>query len=312
VAFVDSFPPLVVGTAHIGSPILGWSWEQSRVFRYLDAVTDLGLRAFDLAASYQVGGTERLFGSWLAGRPRDGVILMTKGGHPVPVVAPHRLGRKALTSDLDGSLSRLRTDHIDLYWLHRDDEHTPLVELVATLAAFQKSGKIAAYGLSNWKQARVEALRQVARAEQLPEPVAVSPQYSLFAWQRPPWPGCVSVSGDQAALGYYRDAGLPIFAWSPLASGFSRDPRAAGGVYDTPTNRGRRTRLLELAKARGTDPNGLLLAYLKHRPPLTFPIVASRDAGRMEHNLRALDLRLDANEIDFLEGGAAPGASGTP
>ena len=70
-SFVDLLPPLVVGTARIGSPILGWSWDQRRVFRYLDAVTDLGLRAFDLAASYQMGGTERLFGAWLAGRQRD-------------------------------------------------------------------------------------------------------------------------------------------------------------------------------------------------------------------------------------------------
>lgn len=300
----------MVGTARIGSPLVGWSWDQAATFRYLDSLVELGLVAFDLAASYQVGGTERVFGAWLSKRARGPIFLMTKGGHPLPVVAPHRLGKKALTSDLEASLSRLRTDRIDLYWLHRDDERTPLGEIVQTLAAFQKDGKIAAYGLSNWRHERVDALRQVARSQNLPGPVAVSPQYSLFEWTRPPWPGCVSISGNQAALAYYRGAGLPIFAWSPLCNGFPDDPSASGGIYDHPENHARRRRLLELAAARQVTPSGLLLAYLKKRESLSFPIVASRNVERMAQNLRALDLPLDQRDLDFLEGEPASGPNG--
>jgi aryl-alcohol dehydrogenase-like predicted oxidoreductase len=300
----------VVGTARIGSPFVGWSWDQAATFRYLDALVDLGLVAFDLAASYQVGGTERLFGAWLSKRGRSRIFLTTKGGHPLPVVAPHRLGKKALTSDLEASLSRLRTDRIDLYWLHRDDEHTPLDEIVQTLAGFQKAGKIAAYGLSNWRHGRVEALRQVARSQNLAAPIAVSPHYSLFEWMRPPWPGCVTISGDRAALVYYQEAALPIFAWSPLCGGFSDDPRASGGIYDSPQNQARRKRLLELAAARQVTPTGLLLAYLKQRQSLTFPIVASRNVERMAQNLRALELPLDQSDLEFLEGDPASGPSG--
>jgi len=310
VSFADLLPPLVVGTARLGSPIVGWTWDRAGVFRYLDALVDLGLVAFDLAASYQAGGTERLFGAWLATRPRAGLFLMTKGGHPLPVVAPHRLGKKALTSDLDASLTRLGTDHVDLYWLHRDDEHTPLPEIVQTLADFERSGKIGAYGLSNWRRERVEALRAAARSESLPEPRAVSPQYSLFEWKRPPWPGCVSISGDTTALDYYERSGLPIFAWSPLASGFSTNSKAAGGVYDTPHNHERRRRLHELALARELTPTGLLLSYLKQRRPRSFPIVACRDAERMGENLRALEVRLEPHELDFLEGKSALGPGG--
>jgi aryl-alcohol dehydrogenase-like predicted oxidoreductase len=302
----DALPPLVVGTARLGGPIFGWTADRAQLFRYLDALVDLGLFAFDLAASYQVGGTERLFGKWISGRGRDGLYLMTKGGHPLPLV-PHRLGRRALTSDLEGSLARLRTDHVDLYWLHRDDEHTPLEQIAQVLTEFRKSGKIRAYGLSNWRAARVAALSETARTLGLDPPVAVSPNYSLFEWTRPPWPGTVSISGDRAALDYYRQADLPVFAWSPLASGFLRDAGASGGVYDSPKNHERKRRLQTLAQERGVEPSALLLAYAKQSLPLAFPVVASSDVRRMELNLQALQLRLEQKELEVLEGSDTSG-----
>jgi aryl-alcohol dehydrogenase-like predicted oxidoreductase len=297
-----SLPPLVVGTARLGGPVFGWTADRAQLFRYLDALVDLGLYAFDLAASYQIGGTERLFGTWVATRAPTDLFLMTKGGHPLPLIAPHRLGRRALTSDLDASLSRLRADHVDLYWLHRDDEHTPLSEIAQTLTDFRKSGKIRAYGLSNWRAGRVDALAEVARQLGLDPPSAVSPHYSLFEWTRPPWPGCVSISGDRASLESYRKTGLPIFPWSPLASGFLREARASGGVYDSPKNHERKRRLDALARTRGVEPTALLLAYAKQSLPRAFPVVASSNVGRMEQNLRALEIRLDQEEVEFLEG----------
>jgi len=295
-------PPLVVGTARLGGPIFGWTADRAQLFRYLDALLDLGLFAFDLAASYQIGGTERLFGTWVARRARSDLFLMTKGGHPLPLIAPHRLGRRALTSDLDASLRRLRAEHVDLYWLHRDDEHTPLAEIAQSLTDFRKSGKIRAYGLSNWRADRARALTQTAAQLGLDRPTAVSPNYSLFEWTRPPWPGCVSISGDRASVDYYRQAGLPIFPWSPLASGFLSDPGASGGVYDSPQNQEKKRRLQALATTRGVEPAALLLAYVKQSLPRSYPVVASSNVRKMELNLRALEIRLDQKEVEFLEG----------
>src|SRR5690606_17122486 len=106
-------------------------------FAYLDGLLELGLTAFDLAASYQAGGTERLFGEWMRARKnRERLFLSTKGGHPIPLIAPHRLGRAALEADLEASLRRLGTSSVELYFLHRDDRSTPLAEIAQTLTTF--------------------------------------------------------------------------------------------------------------------------------------------------------------------------------
>src|SRR5215470_1635458 len=121
---MTGLPSVVVGTARLGSvfpePLAGRS-RRERELRALDALLEAGCTAFDLAASYQLGGTERLFGEWLESRGlRDRVFLVGKGGHPYPGVRPNRLTAAALSDDLDSSLRRLRIERLDLYLLHRD------------------------------------------------------------------------------------------------------------------------------------------------------------------------------------------------
>src|SRR5271166_2115244 len=100
-----AIPRVVVGTARLGSVLpapLTLNSSDDRTLRHLDALLEAGCTAFDLAASYQLGGTERLIGKWIASRRhRDRLLLISKGAHPYPVVRPNRLQSSAIAADLD-------------------------------------------------------------------------------------------------------------------------------------------------------------------------------------------------------------------
>jgi len=183
-------PRIILGTSSLGSVLpdaLVSAGARERGFRYLDEMLQLGCTALDIAASYQIGGTERLIGNWMHARKnRDRLFLITKGGHPYPVVQPHRLTLRALDDDLHASLRRLRTERVELYLLHRDDVDAPLEPIVATLAARHREGKIGAWGVSNWSHERIAALDALARAAGTALK-ASSPHFSLAEWNTPPW-----------------------------------------------------------------------------------------------------------------------------
>ena len=172
-------PPVVAGAARLGFVLpdrLCLPSRREQQLRTLDALVEAGCTAFDLAASYQLGGTERLFGRWLASRGlRDRLFLAGKGGHPYPGVRPNRLTAAALSADLEASLGRLGIERFDLWLLHRDFPGAPLEPIVRTLAAAHRAGKLRDWGVSNWTVARIEALQAAARAEGLPQMAASSP-----------------------------------------------------------------------------------------------------------------------------------------
>jgi len=240
-------PPIVAGASRLGSVLpdrLAGRSGRERDLRTLDALVEAGCAAFDLAASYQLGGTERLFGHWLESRRlRDQLFLVGKGGHPYPGVRPNRLTPAALSADLESSLRRLRIERLDLYLLHRDFPGAPLEPIVRTLAAAHRAGKIGGWGVSNWSVARIEALQSAARAEGLPPMAASSPHLSLVDWVRSPWSGSVSIAGPagRKARSFYARTRLPVLAWSPLGAGFLTSD-AQGGPYGGPDNVARRGR----------------------------------------------------------------------
>ncbi len=269
-----------------------------------------GASAFDLAASYQVGGTERVVGDWIASRRhRDRLFLITKGGHPLPVVQPHRLTTKALTDDLHASLRRLRTEQVDLYLLHRDDPTQPLEPLLETLLAFQRSGAIKAWGVSNWSHERIRALDALAGEAKVASVAASSPHFSLVEWARVPWKGCVSVAGDanRDARAFYARTQLPVLAWSPLGRGFFSSREAAGDrTYGSTANLARRERAEKLSRKYEVSAAQIALAYLFSQPFPVFAVVAVSSAEKMKGNLGASTLRLPKNEVRWLETGGEP------
>jgi len=321
-------PPLIVGTASMGSPLPGPFAKKARqdALRHLDALLELGCTAFDTAAMYMAGGTERALGEWLrTRRVADQVTIVSKGAHPNLVLGTSRMNRKAIADDLHGSLRRLGLERIDLYLLHRDDERVPVETIVDVLAGFQREGKIAAYGMSNWSVARLQAAVDAANARGLPAPAANSPHHSLFDWTGPPWAGCVSAAGPAGAPmhAFHQRTQLPLLAWSPLGRGFL-SPRFTPGMkpgplqieartcirtYGTDANFARRDRLSALAGQRGVKPAQLALAYVLHEPFPSFAIVAASTAEKMKQNLEAAELQLTEADRRFLESGHPPAPS---
>lgn len=240
--------PIIIGTSHLGSV---WRTPKSE-FYFLESLIDAGFLAFDLAASYQIGGTERLFGSWLSMRQnRNKLFLISKGGHPYPVIAPNRLTIGALQADLEASLRRLKTDYLDLYLLHRDHSEANLEAIAEFLLAAKQAGKIRDFGVSNWRHERIAKLGL--------DIAASSPHFSLHAWNKPPFKDCVSIAGpeNQAARDFYMHTQIPVLAWSPLR-GLPKEKINAG------------------------------LAYLRGQPFKVYPIIGSRNLKHLIDNRKFL------------------------
>jgi aryl-alcohol dehydrogenase-like predicted oxidoreductase len=299
-------PRIVAGTARLGfvlPDLLAGRARRDAELRTLDALVDSGCTAFDLAASYQLGGTERLVGQWLASRGhRQKLLLIGKGGHPYPGLRPNRLTADALSADLDASLRRLGVERFDLYLLHRDFPGAPLEPIVETLATAHRAGKIQAWGVSNWTVARIEAIGAVARQAGLPPPAASSPHFSLVDWVRPPWTGSVSIAGaaNREARSYHQRTQLPVLAWSPLGSGFLTSG-ADRGCYGSAANVARRERVRALARERGCTPAQIALAYLFSQPFPVSAVVRASTGDKMREDLAAAAMRLTPAEVEALE-----------
>jgi aryl-alcohol dehydrogenase-like predicted oxidoreductase len=304
-------PRVIAGTARLGSVVpdpLVSAADRERAFVHLDAMLEAGCSAFDIAASYQLGGTERIIGRWIESRRnRDRLFLITKGGHPYPVVQPHRITPKALADDLSASLRRLKTDRVDLYLLHRDDPAAPLEPILESLVSFQRAGKIGAWGVSNWTHDRIREIDALARAGGVPSVSASSPHFSLAEWTSVPWKGCVSIAGDsnREARAFYARTQLPVLAWSPLGRGFfsasagENDDR----VYASPSNVARRQRARSLADKYGVSAAQIALAYLFRQPFPLFAVVAASTAEKMKKNLLAAELPITEDELRWIESG---------
>lgn len=305
-----SSPQLVLGTSHIGSVLpdaLVSRADRKTINGYLDDVHQLGIRVLDLAASYQAGGTERAVGHWLkASRSREQVKLISKGGHPIPIIQENRLTPRDITADLDASLQRLGTEYIDLYFLHRDHPDADLEALLRCLSGQQRLGKIRAFGVSNWTHERLRALQTMANLHGFSPPVANSPQFSLRSWRSPPWKGCVSLSGqqNQTARDYHRQTQTPVFAYSPFG---------VGKAYDTPDNTRLQKRIDSLATRLGISTQELMLAYVQSHGFPVSPITASKNLGHLKTNQAVVlaGTRLSNEHLAFLHADGESAAAGT-
>ena len=305
---------MVLGTAGLArhAAALPGSVRGPQALALLDHAFDLGIRALDTAAIYQLGGSERLIGEWLrrAGT-RDRIYLISKGGHPSLLGRP-RLRRGDLERDLQASLRRLRTDRLDLYLLHRDAPGAPLQPIAETLWSFVAGGRVRAYGVSNWSHERFAALRALAVSRGMPPPAASSPQFSLPQWVATPYPGCLSIGGPAGAgaLRAYRAAGVAVLAWSPLGSGWLRAPggRARSRAYRGGANDARHRRLVALAERIGCTPAQAALAYVLAHGSNLHAIVGTRRPERLAELLEAVELTLGPEQLAWLAAGGGRSA----
>src|SRR5690606_21241646 len=181
----------------------------------LDAFYEKGGNAFDTAWIYHGGRGERILGDWLRSRGRrDEVVVLGKGAHS-PLTYPETIG-----GQLTESLDRLQTDHVDVYFMHRDNPDVPVEEFVDALDAEVRAGRIRGpYGGSNWTRERMDAAIAYAKRTGKTAPAVLSNNFSLAEMVNPVWDGCVAAS-DDAWKAWFMERQVTNFAWSSQGRGF--------------------------------------------------------------------------------------------
>jgi aryl-alcohol dehydrogenase-like predicted oxidoreductase len=288
-------------------------------YALLDGVFELGGSTFDTAQVYGGGDSERILGRWLQERGlRDQVVIITKGAH-------HNADRSRVTpfdiaSDLQDSLARLKTNFVDIYLLHRDDETRPVGPIVEALNEHFRAGRIRVFGGSNWSHMRLQAANDYA-AEHGLEPFRMSSSNLALADRiQEPWAGCLSIGGTTGAAerDWYTRTQMPLLTWSSLAGGFfsgrfrrdnldtiTRDfERNTAYIYAHEVNFQRLDRAQALAKEKGVTAAQIALAYLLHQPLNIYALVGCETAAEFADSAHALEVDLTPTEVAWLEAGA--------
>ena len=199
---------LKVSPLWLGTMMFGDQTAEADAASIVDAARDAGINAVDTADVYAKGESERIVGR-LIRADRSRWVLATKVANPMGEDPNDRgLSRRWITRAIDASLQRLGCDWIDLYYLHRDDESTPVEESLATLARLIDAGKILHYGLSNFRAWRIARWVETARRMGIPPPVACQPPYSA-----------VTRGIELEILPACAHYGLGAVTYSPLARG---------------------------------------------------------------------------------------------
>jgi predicted dehydrogenase/aryl-alcohol dehydrogenase-like predicted oxidoreductase len=292
--------------------VLALGFEDFRTFSsgsiLLDAFFEAGGNLFDTAYVYGGGSggyTEKLLGEWLKSRGvREEAVVIGKGAH-TPFCYPDMIGKQ-----LDQSLQRLGTDHVDVYFMHRDNLDVPVGEFVDAMDREVKAGRIRGpFGGSNWTMARMDEAIAYAERTGKQKPGALSNHFSLAEMLTPIWTGCVTASSDD-----WKDwlvaRQMPNFAWSSQGRGFftekagrdRRDNEELVRVWYSERNFGRRDRAVELAERLGKGPIHVALAYALAQPFPSVPLIGPRTLAELDDSLNALDIALSPEDVAWLEG----------
>jgi len=181
--------------------------ESDKARACLDAAFDAGINFIDTANIYGRGAAETFLGEALSGRARNSYVLATKLYFPM-TDTDYGLSRVQVEKQLDASLKRLQTDHVDLYQCHRYDSGTSLEETMEALHRAVESGKARAIGFSEWPAEKIREAVEISRSRGLTKFVSSQPQYSLV-WRDP----------EEEVIPICADNGISQIVWSPLGQG---------------------------------------------------------------------------------------------
>ena len=298
---------ICLGCMSYGDPERGshsWSLPEEESRPFLRKALDLGITFFDTANVYSDGSSEEIVGRALAEMTRrEEVVIATKvHGRMRPGPNGAGLSRKAIMTEVDASLSRLGTDYIDLYQIHRWDPVTPIEETLEALHDVVKAGKARYIGASSmyaWQFAKALYLADLHGWTRF---VSMQDHYNLLHREE-----------EREMLPLCADQQVGVLPWSPLARGrLTRD-------WDQTTNRsetdafgstlydqdaGDRTiaeRVAEIADRRGVPRARVALAWVARNPVVTAPIVGASKPQHVDDAVAALQLELDEEEVRHLE-----------
>jgi aryl-alcohol dehydrogenase-like predicted oxidoreductase len=294
--------PLCLGAMTFGDGT-GSNADEARSRAIFDLYVEKGGNFVDTADGYTGGVSEQLVGKFINDtKARDKIVLATKFTFNQEQGNPNAggNGRKNIYRAIEASLRRLNTDYIDLYWLHAWDTMTPVEEVMSTIDALVREGKVRYFGLSDvpaWYGARAQTIAELRGMEKI---AAFQLEYSL-----------VERGIEREHIPLARELGIGLCPWSPLASGFlsGKYRRAAndGEVrrldtlagtpfarFDTPRNREIVEVLVQVADQIGRPPAEVALKWVATQPGVTSTILGATRTDQLESNIASLDLEIPA------------------
>ena len=297
---------LKVSRLCLGTNNFGKQLDEARAKAVVSKAGDLGVNIIDTADVYNEGRSEEIIGRVIEG-DRDRYVVGTKlgiltDGGPRMV----NLSARYIEWGAEGALKRLRTDHIDLLYLHRFDPETPLEESLGALDRLVKAGKVRYTGVSNFTAEQLAKALGVCEARGLAKPVAVQNQYSLLARE-----------AGKELIPYSAQRGIGVFAYSPLWGGFLTGKYGKGGSPPK-GSRGEANRrywervekegnfqLLErlrmVAEHSGLSLRELALAWILQTPGVTAPVVGASTPEQLSENCGATSIRLESGVASELQ-----------
>ena len=302
----------------LGAMMFGDQTDAAEAERILDATREAGLNAIDTADAYANGESERIVGKLIAG-DRQRWVLASKVANPMGNLPNDRgLSRRWLTQAIAASLKRLDTDWIDVWYMHRDDDVTPVEETLETIAGLIARGRIHYYGVSNFRAWRVARMVEAARRMGVPPPIVCQPPYNVMtrAIETELLPACA----------HY---GLGVVAYSPLARGVLTGKYLPDAVPEAGSRAARadkrlmqtefRTESLALAQrfkayaqSRGVAPSHLSIAWALHNQHITGVIGGPRTLAQWQDYIAAMAVTITAQDEAEISGLVAAGHASTP
>ena len=303
---------LRVSEAALGTMTFGdeWGWgsPKAEAQKVYESYRDAGGNFIDTANFYTGGTSEKFVGEFIEGH-RDSVVLATKYSNAVPGNDPNAAGnqRKNMMQALEASLKRLRTDYIDLYWVHIWDGITPVEEVMRGLDDIVRQGKVLYIGISDAPAWWIAQANTLAERRGWTQFAGLQIEYSL-----------IERTVERELIPMAKALNLGILAWSPLAGGvlsgkYHGEGKADGGRMTNegvkaffPEREQRAAPIISAVKSvseqTGRGMAQVALAWLRHRTVPVIPIIGARKVSQLQDNLASLDLELSPEQLKSLDG----------
>ena len=309
---------LKVSSICVGTMMFGDRTDEREAGEIVAVARDRGINFIDTADVYSTGESERITGRIIAA-DRDRWVLATKVANPMSKDPNSRgLSRRWLMTAIDGSLQRLGLDHVDIYYLHKEDRSTPLAETVATLGDLIRSGKIRYFGVSNYRAWRIAEIVRLAEQLGVPPPVVCQPYYN--AMNRMP---------EVEVLPACDHYGLGVAAYSPIARGILAGKYLPGQTPPQETRAGRNDkRILQTewreeslvlaqqvkqhAEARGMTAAQFAVNWVLNNRLVTSAIVGPRTVEQMKEYGGSLDHAFAVQDEELIDSLVPTGHPSTP
>ncbi len=299
----------------LGAMNFGWRTDEETSIRIIHEALDAGINFIDTADVYGRGASEEIVGKALAESGRRGqVVLATKAvAHMGEGPNDWGASRYHLVRACEASLRRLRTDRIDLYYLHIVDLTTPIDEIFETLDILVRQGKVLYVGTSKWPVPLIMEALALSERSGFPRIVAEQPPYNILDR---------GIENELIWVGMRY--GIAIVPWGPLAGGIlsgkykKGEKPPEGSRYEkvgpedkrlTPEALDAVEKLKAIAEAKGITLPELAHAWLLHRPGITAPIIGPRTPEHLRSALKACEVELSQEEMAQIDQIVPPGSA---